>query len=712
MQSLRVETLVMPAAELGGENPLPMLAPRLSATAAGEADASVPPEDRRYLGYGLDEGWLPHRGQDDYNRDLASREFAAIVLENDVLRATFLPQVGGRLWSLVHKPSGRDLLFANPVFQPGNLAVRGAWVTGGVEWNACVYGHAPHTCSPLFAAAVEDEMLGPVLRMYEWDRSRGVPFQLDFLLPAGSPVLLVRVRLINPHDATVPMYWWSNIAVSAAPGTRVLAPAHAAYTYDYWGPVKSAPAPHDGERDYSYPSNIPYGADYFFRIADGARPWITALDREGRGIVQTSTARQIGRKLFAWGSEPGGQRWQDFLSAPGQRYFEIQAGLSRTQLECAPMPAGAQWEWMEAYGLLEADPARVHGPDWSAAVGEVEERLERLVSRAALNDRLRNTEPLANKSPRRILHRGSGWGALERVRREHMGERLFASPALPFDDASLTADQRPWLTLLRQGSLPAGDPSREPGAWMVQDAWQNMLTQSVETREGNHWLAHLHLGVMAFAGGDFESARSAWNESLRQRPSAWALRNLAMLNRQAGRDSEALTQYAAAIEMLPRLRPLHVEYLDYLLELGMADEVLAHIDGAPAELRAHSRVKFLEARAGLALGLLDRCDAVLRDDYELVDIREGESSLTDFWIEYAAADFSRTALADNSTKLSYQGPVTVPARLDFRVAPHPQLPQSSLDGQPGPAAASPLANGTSAAVAAASIQAASARHNS
>ena len=137
--------------------------------------------------------------------------------------------------------------------------------------------------------------------------------------------------------------------------------------------ARSMPCPFQQHQDLdiTYSTNIPYASDYFFRIPDGARPWIAALDRDGRGLVQTSTARQVGRKLFAWGTQPGGRRWQEFLSTPGHAYLEIQAGLSRTQLECSPMPAGAQWEWTEAYGLMEADPGKVHGADWKAAVSDV-----------------------------------------------------------------------------------------------------------------------------------------------------------------------------------------------------------------------------------------------------------------------------------------------------------------------------------------------------
>src|SRR5262245_23278628 len=120
MPDFRIETWTMPAANLGGENPLPRMRPRLSATAGVEVDESVPLADRKPFGYGPDPGWLPHRGLDDYDRDRIDRDFVALTLENEFLRATILPEVGGRLWSLVHRPSGRELLHVNPVYQPAN----------------------------------------------------------------------------------------------------------------------------------------------------------------------------------------------------------------------------------------------------------------------------------------------------------------------------------------------------------------------------------------------------------------------------------------------------------------------------------------------------------------------------------------------------------------------------------------------------------------
>jgi len=669
----------MPAATLGPENPLPMLSPRLSATAGAEVDSSVPAEDAKYFGYGLDAGWMPHRSLDDYDRVRVDRKFVAVVLENKFLRATVLPEVGGRLWSLIHIPTNRELLFVNPVYQPANLAVRGAWVTGGVEWNPCVYGHSPFTCSSLFAAAFEDIYGGESLRIYEWDRTRCVPFQIEFSLPATSPYLLVRVRIVNPHDETIPMYWWSNITVAELPNVRVIAPAEQAYTYEYWGPVKAVSIPRDNDIDVSYPINIPYGADYFFRIQDDTRPWIAALDQNGSGIIQASTSRQMGRKLFAWGSEPGGRRWQEFLSTPQRAYFEIQAGLARTQMECLPMPPRAKWEWMEAYGLIEADAEKIHGYDWKLATEEVSNRLEASLPKAQLEAELHNSALHADVLPSRIIHRGSGWAALEERRKQAAGERTVPTPGLVFDSESITTDQMPWLSLLENGFLQERAPKDEPGAWMVQSDWRILLEKSLDHPLGNHWLTHLHLGVMYFASGLMAAAETAWKESLRLRPSGWAYRNLAVLSWLSGNSTDALSHFKIAIGMLPDLRPLAVEYLQCLLAANRAADALKAIEELPHSIRTHSRVRAIEARASLDNGLVDRCRQIIEPDFELVDIREGESTLTELWadLQRGHAHSRSNSPEIEADNLNGNGDLTIPSKLDFRVVPSPHFLEGS-----------------------------------
>ena len=190
MSELHFETLSMPAVELGPENPLPPLRSGRELHVVDEVDPAVPAEMLHNIRYGRVDNILPYSIQDGYGRDRNTRDFKVAILENEILKATFLLKFGGRLWSLYHKQAQRELLYVNPVFQPANLALRNAWFSGGVEWNIGTIGHSPFTCAPMHVARVERPDGTPILRMFEWERIRQVPFQIDAFLPDGSEVLL------------------------------------------------------------------------------------------------------------------------------------------------------------------------------------------------------------------------------------------------------------------------------------------------------------------------------------------------------------------------------------------------------------------------------------------------------------------------------------------------------------------------------------------
>ena len=232
MTDLYLETLTLPGAALGPENPLPFFRNPEPNPPVPISEA-LPPEKRERLGWQTGFCVLPYRQQDNYTRRREPLNFKAIVLENDILRAIFLPEVGGRLVSLFHKPEQRELLFCNPVFQPANLAIRNAWFAGGIEWNIGQYGHAFTTCAPLFAAAIPGLQGEPALRLYEFERCKRLFWHIDFYLPPGSPLLIAYVRAINPSHSETSLYWWTNIAVPEAPDVRVLAPAQQAVCMDF-----------------------------------------------------------------------------------------------------------------------------------------------------------------------------------------------------------------------------------------------------------------------------------------------------------------------------------------------------------------------------------------------------------------------------------------------------------------------------------------------
>ena len=232
--------------------------------------------------------------QDTYSRERVSTTFQAVVLENEHLRATFLPELGGRLVSLVHLPEERELLSRNPIFQPANLAIRNAWFSGGIEWNIGQYGHTFFTCSPVFAAEIRGPGGEPGLRLYEYERCKGLFWHIDFFLPTGSTELIAYARVVNCSRAETPFYWWTNVAVPETPGTRVLAPGKQVIYVDFSGPVAGhgwGELPHlpTLAGDASYSTNFTYASEYFFQLEQAPLPWEAALDEHGQGFFEAST---------------------------------------------------------------------------------------------------------------------------------------------------------------------------------------------------------------------------------------------------------------------------------------------------------------------------------------------------------------------------------------------------------------------------------------
>ncbi|MFJ2896999.1 DUF5107 domain-containing protein [Streptomyces sp. NPDC087218] len=632
--TVRRAVLTLPAAPLGPENPLPALRPLDRTHAVDErARAALPRDMARQIGCAQPATVLPTRVLDGYGRERVPTGLDAIVIENDRLRATVLPGLGGRVHSLHHKPTGRELLYTNSVLQPADFALNGAWFSGGIEWNIGATGHTTLSCAPLHAARVPAPDGGEMLRLWEWERLRDLPFQVDLWLPDDSDFLHVGVRIRNPHEHTAPVYWWSNTAVPEGGRTRVLAPADEAWHFGYEHALTRVPVPVSGSVDRTYPTRGDFPADYFYEVPDGARRWIASLDGDGHGLVQTSTDLLRGRKLFLWGGGAGGRRWQEWLTEPGTTgYAEIQAGLARTQLEHVPLEPGEEFSWLEAYGPLSADPRAVHGDDWAAARTETERRLDRALPRADVEAAYAAWRPFADTEPGESLATGSGWGALE-VRRG--GYEL---PGTPFADTTLGEPQRPWLELLEQGTFTEPLGAKPPGPSLVSPPWRDML----ETAPPNP-LTEYHLGVAQWHAGDRAQAVRSWERGLTAAPSRWPLlRCLAVAAGEGGRRSRAADLYAEAFDDLCARRhddgertaaeaALGREAMEALLAAGRPEGARAVWAALGPEIRRRGRFRLLEARLLLAEGDRAGARSVFDEGFEVADLREGAEILGEVW---------------------------------------------------------------------------------
>lgn len=446
-----------------------------------------------FINYGFRETAYPYTQQNDYTEE-REREIPVAVLENELVYAEFLPTLGGRLWKLYDKKRSRSLLYTNDVIRFCNLSIRNAWFSGGVEWNCGLIGHTPFTCAPMYCAQVNGANGEEALRFYEFERVRGVYYQMDFWLEEDR--LLAAVRIENPGDEVVPMYWWSNMATPEYEGGRVAVPARRAYNNSDGMGIRKSPIPVDHGVDVSFPGNIPDTIDYFYDIPEQEQKFIANVDASGQGLLQWSSHRLKGRKLFSWGHRRGSAHWQSLLTDKAGDYVEIQAGLGKTQYECLPMPPKTAWSFLECYALADVGAEAAAGP-YETLVAAVNRQIDKIGNSDALERRLPGLINDISLQRAKLLCAGSGFGCL------HAALGGCAPAHLEFVQ---DAESEYWLSLLENRALKPDVISYPCGAGMER----LLLKRQTQC----DWRISYQLALLAYDKRAFQSAKQYCEQSM------------------------------------------------------------------------------------------------------------------------------------------------------------------------------------------------------
>lgn len=601
---------------------------------------------------------LPYLMQDRYSRRRDLLKLKSFVLENEYLKVRFLPEYGGRLYSLYDKLHEEELLFVNPVIQPGNLAIRNAWLSGGIEWNIGNLGHTATTCDNVFSAILQDGAGNEFLRIYEFERLKSIFWQVDFHLPDGSPYLQAHVRMVNPFDEDTTTYWWSNVAVPEKGDTRVLSSGKQVISFTDRGCdferlpyIDAMPG-----RDITYPRNATRSFDYFIQEDDpNACTWEAAAYQNGLVFYERSTAPLYYKKLFCWGNHHAGKHWQEYLSnGEGTGYYaELQAGIAPSQLHDKLFAANGSYEWTQCFGGLQLEAERLYAEDFDAACDYFDENLNTVLTPeqiTALNEKLTALADIPVQ-PENILHNGSGFGALEAIRMKLDGEG--EPPAsMCFPENTIGKAEQRWLTLLTEGYLPEEKETVIPDSYMISGKWKKHLERAALSEERN-WLTLLHYGVMLYEIGDqtrvanqaydavadarqIKEARAAWLESAALLPNVWAYRNLAVLEKEDGNTELAERYYDLAIGLDGAYDDyaLVSEYMAFLLKQKKYEKVWEIFESLPEHCSGVDRIRITAAAAAVKLDRLSYLEQFFSEKHH--DIREGENSLTDIWFEFCA----------------------------------------------------------------------------
>ena len=597
-------------------------------------------DDELFINYGMSSDSLPYSMLDDYDmNELEELEFASAVLENEHMRAEFVLELGGRLWSLFDKDSQRELLTDNRQFLPCNLAIRNAWFAGGIEYNCGRRGHDINTCCDRFAARIDSEY-GPVLRIYDYNVDRKVPYQMDFILPGDSKILFMRGRIENIHAKVVPIYFWTNMALPMTSGCRVVVPADTTYVnkYDGGSHFITKIAMPDGEGfDQTYPGNFPMVRDHFYNIPEEKRKYEALFNRDGSGFLHMSTRRLKGRKLFVWGNASGGRHWQRKLLAPGMcDYLEMQAGLAKTQQESLPMPPKTAWEWLEAYAPVDGEPEKVFA-DWQTAQEYTTELADRILPESKMESMLESTRQSIALASGKVMHNGCGSAALEELRRNCRLTRHL-------DFGNVGAAEEEWRFLLRNGVFNTDNPS----SFTVDEDFQAAIANADDC-----WKKSYHRALYFYHAKDGERAIDSIEHALKLSRNCWTMQAWANINILFGNRIEEALEMLAECSLMKEADAYLIKENLKLLNIhnacGLALDVFGKL--APHD-RKRPMVQFQYAVALAGVNQREKALAVLLqgNGLELPDAREGETTITKLFIELNGRDKPIPQVLDYITK--------------------------------------------------------------
>jgi tetratricopeptide (TPR) repeat protein len=314
-------TIEIPMYVLGEENPSPPFP--LVPHALDNSDVQL----RRAYPYAM---------QDDVTNHRELKTYKVIFLENEFLKATILPEHAGRVLSLYDKTSHREVFYRNHVIKPSVWGVRGAWVSGGLEYNF-PDAHTAVAVSPVSSTIRRNSDGSATVSLGDLDWVSEMAWEVDLTLRPGVARLEMNVTLLNSTPLTNLYWYWDIAAIYGTPDMQLIYPMREAYT-DHRGEVYSFPV-NDGV-DWSYFKNAPEAMSLFARQI--RRTFFGAYYHDSDyGVVHTSNYRDLpGKKMWTWGRGEDGKVWGELgLTDDDGPYDEIQAGRYETQLNYEFIPS-------------------------------------------------------------------------------------------------------------------------------------------------------------------------------------------------------------------------------------------------------------------------------------------------------------------------------------------------------------------------------------
>src|SRR5680860_531398 len=168
----------------------------------------------------------PYFRFDGFTDKPVEKEWKVVLLENDYISVQIMPEIGGKIWTATDKTSGKHFFYNNEVVKFRDIAMRGPWVSGGIETNYGIIGHTPNSSTPVdyLVTANEDGSVSCFTSTLDLlTRTRWV---LEIKLEKDKAYFTTRSFWFNSTETEQPYYTWMNAGIPAGEDLKLLYPGN------------------------------------------------------------------------------------------------------------------------------------------------------------------------------------------------------------------------------------------------------------------------------------------------------------------------------------------------------------------------------------------------------------------------------------------------------------------------------------------------------
>ncbi len=275
----------------------------------------------------------PYPMLDSLTDSRVDKTYTEVFLENEYVRISVMPELGGRLFSALDKTNNYDFIYHQHVIKPALIGMLGAWTSGGIEWNV-FHHHRNTTVMPVDYTLESHPNGSKTVWVGEIERRHRMKWLIGVTLHPGKSYFEVTIKMMNRTGLVNSILYFANPAVHIDKTYQVIFPPrteyvtyHAKNAFTEWpiSRTRYQGREYNGA-DISWFKNLPsaisffawnYEDDYFAGYDHG---------KDAGTAYYGNHHIAPGKKLWTWGHGTTGDRWDKKLSDEDGPYIEIMAG--------------------------------------------------------------------------------------------------------------------------------------------------------------------------------------------------------------------------------------------------------------------------------------------------------------------------------------------------------------------------------------------------